>query len=230
MIAGARSYKQGQVTRDEALAVMKLSRDRGKAKGLIDRIDDLDDYQSDLFVVDGDLRIAGDLDLMKEGIFLLAIRGDLVVDGVYHDYDDPETFLLVTGAMTARDVLTAGWLEVHGELTARGSVIGDYNHGGAHLGGLRARVFYPEHHHFEVTGPVAVEYAVDSKHRLETATPLPSIEMDDPRLLEIFDAALLRVFEDHDADDRPITIVDGFQDFREIKRRVAAGVPLKTAP
>jgi hypothetical protein len=63
-----------------------------------------------------------------------------------------------------------------------------------------------------------------------TATPPPSIEMDDPRLLEIFDAALLRVFEDHDADDRPITIVDGSQDFREIKRRVAAGVPLKTAP
>lgn len=97
-----------------------------------------------MLIVDGDLRITGDLDLfkMESKPSVLVVQ---VVDGAYHDHDDPEQFMFVTGAMTARDVLTAGWLEVHGELTA-GVVIGDYNHGGAHLGSLRARVLYPEEH------------------------------------------------------------------------------------
>jgi hypothetical protein len=99
-------------------------------------------------VADGDLHIAGDLILVTENVFVLAVNGSLVVDGLYRDYDSPESFLLVSGDMRARDVITMGYLNVDGSLTT-GTLIGDYNDGTARIGGdVRARVFYGEEHYF----------------------------------------------------------------------------------
>ncbi|MEU3597240.1 hypothetical protein ABZ714_00675 [Streptomyces sp. NPDC006798] len=63
-------------------------------------------------------------------------------------------------------------------------------------------------------------------------TPPAVIERDDPRLLDPFDRDLLRVDDDHrinDNDGDAIARVDGFHDFRELKRRVRVGRPLRTA-
>ncbi|MFI1235849.1 hypothetical protein [Nocardia salmonicida] len=54
------------------------------------------------------------------------------------------------------------------------------------------------------------------------------IDLDDPRLLEHFDRELLRTVEDTADDGTAIIEVDGIENFREVKRLVMQGLPLKT--
>lgn len=215
-IPGARSYKQGQVSRDEALAAIAKLRVEYKVKHVTAALDELDDYDADLWIVDGDLHVTGDLNLSTEGAYLLAVLGDLVVDGSYADYDDPESFLLVTGSMRARDIVTAGWLEVHGDLVVD-RLVGDYNDCAAYLGGdVTCRLFYGEEHHFTIRGALTAGVVL-GRPRLEIASAPTAIPMTDARLLEHLDAALVRMQGDQ---------VDGIKDFGEVKRRVLAGEPL----
>jgi hypothetical protein len=228
MIDHVRSYRRGQVSPAEALAAIGRFRSAYKIRRLTAALDEIEDSAGDMRLVEGDLHVPGDLDLTRERIHLLVVLGDLLVDGAYGDGDDPESFLLVTGDMRARDVVTAGWLEVHGDLSTD-RLIGDYNDCGAHIGGdVRTRLFYGEEHHFAIGGALHAD-AVLGRPRLEIATPPAAIALDDPRLLEHVDRDLLRVFDDHDGDGAPIAFLDGFRDFRELKRRVRAGLPLRTA-
>ncbi|MGW0941387.1 hypothetical protein ACWD4O_02380 [Streptomyces sp. NPDC002623] len=225
MIANARSFKQRQVPRSEVLAAVGRFRDSHKIKHVTVGLDEIEDYEADVWLADGDLHVHGDLDLHQERAYLLVVLGDLVVDGGYADYDDPESYLLVTGDMRARDVVTAGWLEVHGELRAD-RLIGDYNDCAAYIGGdVHTGLFYGEEHHFTVGGALTAA-AVIGRPRLEIAQQPVGLEMDDPRLLEHLDRDLLRVYDDEDEDGRRVTCVDGIRDFREVKRRVKAGRPL----
>ncbi|WP_405720534.1 hypothetical protein [Streptomyces sp. NBC_00046] len=227
MIANVRSYKKNQVSRAEVITAISLSHNDYKIKHVTAALDQIDDYTADIGFVDGDLHIPGDLDLAQEGVYLLVVLGDLVVGGVYGDGDDPESFLLVTGNMRARDIVTAGWLEVHGDLSTD-RLIGDYNDCSAYIGGdVHARLFYGEEHHFTIGGAL-IANAVIGEPRLEIATPPAVIGLADLRILEHFDRDLLRVFDDHDNNGNAITYVDGFDDFSELKRRVNAGLPLRT--
>jgi hypothetical protein len=222
VIDNTRSYKQGQVSRAEAVAAIRLFREQHKRASVTKALDEIQDYISDFLLVDGDLHVPGDLDLTDQGIYVLAVLGDLTVDGAYGDSDDPESMLLVTGNMTARDVVTAGFLEVHGDLDT-GRLIGDYNDCDAYIGGdVRANLFYGEEHFFTIGGTLVAE-AVIGRPRLEIANEPAGIELDDPRLLEHFDRELLRM----DEEDGTV-YVDGLRDFREVKRRVAAGLPLRS--
>ncbi|RPK54626.1 MULTISPECIES: hypothetical protein [unclassified Streptomyces] len=227
MIANVRSYKKNQVSRAEVSTAISLSHNDYMIKRVTAALDQIDDYTADIGFVDGDLHIPGDLDLTQEHVWLLVVLGDLVVDGKYGDDDHPESFSLVTGNMRARDIVTAGWLEVHGDLSTD-RLIGDYNDCGAHIGGdVHAQLFYGEEHHFTIGGALIAD-AVIGEPRLEIATRPAVIDIDDPRMLEHFDRDLLRVFDDHDENDNAITYVDGFDDFHELKRRVNAGLPLRT--
>ncbi|MFF3959715.1 hypothetical protein ACFYY1_42105 [Streptomyces sp. NPDC001890] len=224
-----RSYKKNQVSQAEVITAIGRFRSDYKIKRVTAALDEIDDYTADVWFVDGDLHITGDLDLADESVYLLVVLGDLVVDGAYGDADYPESFLLVTGNMRARDVVTGGWLEVHGDLSTD-RLIGDYNDCGAYIGGdVHARLFYGETHHFTIGGALIVN-AVIGEPSLEIATrPAAVIDIDDLRMLEHFDRDLLRVFDDHDDNGNAITYVDGFDDFRELKRRVNAGLPLRAA-
>lgn len=225
MIEGARSFKQGQVTHEEALALIDRFRLPHKVEQLRKDLPDIEHFTSDLYVVEGDLQIAGDLDLQVEGAWILVVLGDLAVGGAYSDSDDPESFLLVTGSMTVRDVVTAGWLEVHGNLDVAKHLIGDYNDCSAYIGGdVRARLLYPEEHYFEIGGTVHVENAVGNRSRVKAANDPAFIRMDDKRLLELFDPKLLRTFDD---DGTSTPRIDGIKNFAEVKRRVRAGLPLR---
>jgi hypothetical protein len=222
VIDNTRSYKRGQVSRAELVAAIRLFREAHKKKSVTAAIDEIESYVSDILIVDGDLHVHGDLDLTDEGIYVLMVLGDLTVDGVYGDSDDPESMSLVTGNMKARDVVTAGFLEVHGDLDT-GRLIGDYNDCDAIIGGdVRASLFYGEEHFFTIGGALVAD-AVIGTPRLEIAKALAVIDLDDPRLLEHFDRDLLRVYEE----DGEVQ-VDGLRDFREVKRRVNAGLPLRS--
>ncbi|WP_405178598.1 hypothetical protein OG225_31840 [Nocardia sp. NBC_01377] len=228
MIADARSFKADQVSREEILAAIEGFREEYKAEQITGALDDIESYTLDILFVAGDLHIRGDLDLFTEGAFLLIVLGDLRVDGAYTDQDDPETYLLVTGDMHARDVVTAGWLEVHGDLRV-GRLIGDYNDCSAYIGGdISAGLFYGEEHFFTIEGELDADVVVGSPRLMIDHEP-EGIELDDPKLLEYFDRELLRILEDTAEDGTPIIDVDGIDDFREVKHRVIKGVPLKTS-
>jgi hypothetical protein len=225
MVSGARSYKNQQVSRDELLALLARSKVDSTRARIAEALDEVEGYTSDILVVTGDLHVPGTLDCMHDGAFLLVVDGNLVVDGCYHDYDDPESFLIVTGNMRARDVVTAGWLEVHGDLET-GNLIGDYNDCSGFIGGnVRAALFYGEEHHFTIGGVLQAGIVV-GRPRLAIATQPVGIPLTDARLLEHIDRALLRVFEDSDDDGTPILELDGIADFRALKRRVSEGIPL----
>ncbi|MDK0524402.1 hypothetical protein [Streptomyces sp. ML-6] len=187
----------------------------------------IDDYTTDIWFVDGDLHVPGDLDLAQERVHLLVVLGDLVVDGAYGDSGYPESFVLVTGNMRARDIVTAGWLEVHGDLSTD-RLIGDGNDCSASIGGdVHARLFCGENHHFTMGGALIAD-AVIGEPSLEIAIPPTVIDLDDPRMLDHFDRDLLEVYDDEDDSGNEITCVEGFDDFSELKRRVSAGLPLRT--
>ncbi|MEU4416496.1 hypothetical protein [Nocardia salmonicida] len=227
MIADARSFTAGQVSRAEILAAIDGFREEYKAEQIAEALDEIQDYNADILHVAGDLRIEGDLDLGTEGALLLIVDGNLRVDGAYTDQDDPETYLLVTGDMHARDVVTAGWLEVHGDLHV-GRLIGDYNDCSAYIGGdVLADLFYGEEHFFTIEGELDAEVVI-GRPRLMIDDEPDGIDLDDPRLLEHFDRALLRTVEDTADDGTPIIEVDGLENFREVKRLVMEGAPLKT--
>lgn len=67
---------------------------------------------------------------------------------------------------------------------------------------------------------------VVGRPRMSAGRP-DGLELDDVRLLDHFDRDLLRILDDTDEDGSPIVAVDGFRDFRALKRRVRAGQPLK---
>ncbi|MFE7041016.1 hypothetical protein ACFU9X_16675 [Streptomyces atratus] len=227
MIANVLSYKKNQVSQAEVITAIGRFHEDYKIKHVTAALDEIEGYTGDVWFVDGDLHIPGDLDLTQEGVYLLVVLGDLVVDGAYGDSDDPESFLLVAGNMRARDVVTGGWLEVHGDLSTD-RLIGDYNDCGVHIGGdVHAQLFYGEEHHFTIGGAL-IANAVIGEPRLEIAIRPAVIDIDDPRMLEHFDRDLLDVYDDEDDDGNEITCVDGFDDFHELKRRVNAGLPLRT--
>ncbi len=116
--------------------------------------------------VEGDLHIPGHLNMCDLNLAGLIVHGDLIVDGCFQDYDDPMTFTVVKGNMIANSVLTAGELEVHGNLTCE-NLIGDYNHYGCFVGGdTNAEVFFEENHHFEFVGSKSFRFAPTQNPRM----------------------------------------------------------------
>jgi hypothetical protein len=230
MVVGARSFVRGQVEREELRAAAARCRGARMRERLREALDDLDPAEGDVQIVDGDLHVPGDLDLHERHLRLLLVTGRLVVEGALTDSDDPASFLIVGGAVTARDMVTSGWLDVGGDLEVAGSLVGDYDDGEAQIAGdVRTFFFYPEEHRFEVSGGFRAEVAVGNQLRLVTARKPRFISLGDPRIAEVFDHALLRFHDDEDEDGNRIEVVDGLRDFREFKRRIKAGEPLGRA-
>lgn len=96
---------------------------------------------------------------LDAGVIWLVVKGDLVVDGLYEDTcNDAPDHVFIAGSLHAADVITAGALDVGGDLVASGIIVGDYNDGDAHVrGDLRARLVAPYDHAFRVDGKVRVD-------------------------------------------------------------------------
>ena len=221
-----RSIRRGTLGTDEALALTALFRDDPLANVTAGIVRDIADYApGDIYFHDGDLHLPGDYASDDANALVLIVRGNLTVDGVYCDTLDPDAFTLVTGNLRANAAVTAGFLEVHGDLVVRGSLIGDYNDGSAYIAGnVRCGLFYPENHHFTVLGDLEAGTAIGAvKHRVsgEGCRPADIIGLDDARLLDLFDHELLRPI---DMDGRQG--VDGFR-FPDLVARVLAGQPVK---
>lgn len=179
----------------------------------------------DALVYDGDLEVDGDLSTREIKATRLFVTGDLSVAGTFSDTDDPETYTVVFGDMKARDVLTNGWLEVHGDLTVRQTLAGFYNDCSASIGGnLGARLFFPETHYFDVGGDLNVEHVVgyDSNYRIPERLQAAVVPVEDGRAM--VDLLVREVLdpkpEELEEDEEPIL------DTAVLFARVRAGLPI----
>lgn len=227
MDAQVRSFLRGQVSDDEVRALLAgINHDHNARYALEGLARDPSSF--DILVADADLRVAGDLILLEERAFLLTVNGSLLVDGLYRDYDSPESYVLVSGDMRARDVITTGYLEIGGSL-ATGTLIGDYNDCTARIGGdVHARVFYGGDHHFTIGGRLIADAVLMlDPYLTDIAVKPPMIRDDDPRMLGYLDQELLEEGEDDDGNPAFVGI-----DRAALIKRVAAGIPLRsgTAP
>lgn len=147
-----RSLLRGETTLEELRTLTTIFED---AAPLLD--DDLIDAAYDAIVVDGDLRLPA-LDTFEAGLCILVVTGDLLIDGAYSDHDDPATGVFVLGNMRAGSVWTAGTLGVQGELQVARTLAGFYNDYSANLlGPVRAGVFWPENHWFDLRSEPAFD-------------------------------------------------------------------------
>lgn len=120
--------------------------------------------------IQGDLHVAGDLSTFAAKLVGLIVHGDLTVEGTFSDCDDPQTLTLVGGALRARTIFTSGQLEVGGAVSCE-HLLGDYNDFSAELRGpVSARLFVPEHHHFQLGGPLRIGMSIGAPG-LEDASP-----------------------------------------------------------
>ncbi len=232
-----RSYRGGTLSLDDIRHLIPMVPARSFA------IEELDEFvaqpdgfgAADVCLHEGDLHVDGDLDTAKPWMVLLVVRGNLTVTGAFlGDHHDAITRVIVTGDMRARDVVTAGLLSVHGDLSVERSLIGDDNHGRAIVGGdVSCELFYPEEHYFSVGGAFRARHLVGKvRNRLRFAggaapddTLGDGITLHDQALLELFDPDLLQIYEEEDG-----VSVDGFRDgVYGLKRRIRTGRPLRTS-
>ncbi len=220
-----RGLKTGTLTLEEARKLAGLFELKPMSRVICDLLTEIEHYDGDFLVHDGDLHIEGPLAVHELSCVVLIVRGRLTVDGCYSDADDPQTITLVEGDFNAKGVVTAGFLEVHGDANVVGPFLGDYNDCNARISGtLRCELFYPEEHFFEVGGFEAKVALGNVKHRVKGAKVTDVFEMDDPRLLQHFDRVLLRTVEEDGKVD-----VDGFADYGQVRKRVKAGIPLRAS-
>ena len=143
------------------------------------------DTEKDIVFHDGNLHVSN-LHCMRElEIGLLIVNGDLKVDGSIHVSDDLMQLLFVTGNVSANNVTTSGMLFVFEDLTVTNSILGDYNHGSAFIGGdMRAKFFYPEEYFFEVLGSAQFTYAFGNSWRLNQNQNPEVFNFNDKKLSE----------------------------------------------
>ncbi len=223
-----RSLKQGTLSPAEADALADRFQLKPMAKVIRSMLSEIDDYEGDVYLHEGDLVVDGPLSVAALNALVLVVQGDLVVKGAYSDADDPQTITLVEGSLHATGIVTAGFLEVRGDVRCAGPMLGDYNdcnclvHGSVHCD-----LFFPEEHYFEVRGDLAARVALGNvEYRVAGPGARPeAISMSDPRLLDLFDRDLLAV----DGEPGGPLEVAGFSEYIKVRRRVTSGTPLKTA-
>jgi hypothetical protein len=224
MVTAGRSFQQGEVTRAELL---KLTAQFEIGRDFFAR--DMEGWQYDVRLVEGDLTVPGGLDLFTERLAALVVTGNLEVQGLYGDSDDPWSGAFVLGDMRAATVITAGSLNVAGSLTVAGGLVGDYNDYSAAIGGqTTARYLHTEYHWFDFRGGVKVDYVLGpprgSWPKTTRLRELPGASYPDVLVPEVFSPDPADLTEEERA--------KGWFDLehREIMRRTSAGEPVLLDP
>ena len=222
-----RGLKQGTMSPAEADALADRFQLNPMAKVIRSMLSEIDDHDGDVYLYEGDLVVDGPLSVAELGAIVLVVQGDLVVRGAYSDADDPQTITLVEGSLHATGIVTAGFLEVRGDIRCAGPMLGDYNDCNCLVhGSIHCDLFFPEEHFFEVRGDLVARVALGNvEHRVKGPGARPEVmAMTDPRLLDHFDRELLRV----DGEPCGPPQVGGFGEYIQVRRRVISGAPLKT--
>lgn len=212
-----RSFLKGEVTLEE---IRQLTKDFDEAEPLFDD-EMMDGTDYDVRVVDGDLHVEGDLRTFEHDLCGLVVTGNLTVDGLFADTDDPATGVFVLGDMTAARVVTNGSLGVKGSLTATEVLVGFYNDYGAEVGkDVVTPFFAPENHHFEIGGTLKAKAVVGhaAEFRIPKAMKADAEKLKPKNLYELLVPEVLEGDPEHPEKAEV--------DNAALRKRVLAGQPI----
>ncbi|NMO14228.1 polymer-forming cytoskeletal protein [Pyxidicoccus fallax] len=205
LIPKARSFNAGSLTAETVLALLK-KHVRGKfaqsstlrsAKRFVEQRVASNRASGDILHHKGRL-VLDELSLGRRmRIGLLLVEGDLVVKGRYEDSLDPESVVVVTGSLRAGEVITRGFLEVHGNLVAERSILFLDNDACCEVfGDVRAPFVYTNYHAVKVHGGVKARLVTGDAKHIRSTEKHTFIEETDRRVRDLLSPKLLKVFAD----------------------------------
>jgi hypothetical protein len=215
------------------LSIEDLRARRGRLRSSItplhlDNITQRDELFHRAIHVAGDLHVEGNLVLHDAEIQVLIVDGNLHVDGRLEDRDDEEieSLVIVGGNLEARDLITYGTLEVHGNLIVPGHLLLLDNACIAHIeGDIDAGFILDQYHHCAVDGEVRCPLVVMDSARIESDKPVEFLDFGS-ELAGHLDHALLEGEED---DSEPHGYYVDWVDVEAIAERVRAGQRIRRA-
>ena len=207
-IARARSLRRGTLSLDEVDHIAEQQVRGEQARLQISRLaqmwrTDPESHTTDLLIHDGDLEIDGDyITDLEQWTELLIVSGDLTVSGRYEDSRDPESVVIVTGNLRAGNLITAGWLEVHGNVEVNQCALFDDNDCCAEVfGDLTAgALIFTDYHHVQAHGRVTAPVVISDFRRIESPHDIEFIEVTDARLADLLVPEVLAVEGDTDGE------------------------------
>lgn len=144
---------------------------------------------------------------------ILIVDGDLTVKGLLEDSLDPESVIIVTGSIQATDIITKGFIEVHGDMIAERSVLFRDNDGCTEIfGDLIAPFVCTKYHSVNVHGVVKAKLCTGDAQHIR-AKKVSFIEETDRRVKALLSPKLLKLLaeemlEEEDEDDDWIDFID----------------------
>jgi hypothetical protein len=225
----AKSFRQGTLDAAEAHALVATHAKsdfgalRKVAKRAVAERVGGDYLDTDILFHKGKLTVAGDFSTakLKPAIGVLLVDGDLVVEGRFEDSLDPESLVIVAGSLRAHDLISEGFLEVHGDLVVDESAVFLDNDGCAHVhGDLSARFLYTMYHSVKVNGRVQAKLATGDAKHISCKSQYEFIKECSQKMRGLVDRKLLEIIGDED-DDKDWCI-DRF-DYEKLVKMVRQG-------
>lgn len=140
---------------------------------------------------------------------LLIVEGDLHVKGRYEDSLDPESVVIVTGTLRAGDVISKGFLEVHGDLLAERSILFLDNDACCEVfGDVRAPFVYTSSHAVKVHGGVKARLVTGDGKYIRSPRKVAFIEETEREVRDLLSPKLLKRFADEMFEDEEGEEVD----------------------
>lgn len=215
-IPKAKSFNAGTLTADTMLALVKQhgrgtfakSSTARAAKRFIQEHAASENVEGDVVYYKGRLVLDALTTRKHPCIRLLIVEGDLVVKGRYEDSLDPESVVIVTGSLRAGEIITEGFLEVHGNLVAERSILFLGNDACTEVfGDVRAPFVYTQYHAVNVHGGVKAQLVTgDAKQHIRAQQKHTFIEETDRRVRDLLSPKLLKrfaeeMFEDEEGEE-----------------------------
>jgi hypothetical protein len=203
-------------------------------------LEDVSELASDVLVHSGDLKIQGDLVTFRSpGVALFIVDGNLNVTGTFENGMDPNCVMVVTGNLTANNIVNGGFLEVHGNVTAHNAAMFiDNDPCSEIMGSLVAPFVYTQYHSAKIHGSITSRLYTGDDDTLETKAQKKKergfLEETNPKVKGLLSPGLLKALaeeifeqeagEEVDEDDGWIDFVDSAKLTKFLR---AGGNPLK---
>lgn len=169
-----------------------------------------DSGDADVLLHEGDLTIDGDFfTWIRPFTGWLIVRGNLEIKGSIGDSLDPESSIIVTGDLRADNMVTRGWLEVHGDLRVRQNLIFLDNDCSTEIfGDVSAELVYTKYHYVKIHGSLTGAVISGDANRYKASNEYKFIAEDDVEILELLDRRIFVIEGDPDSDDEDGWCID----------------------
>lgn len=204
-------------------------------------MEELDDLECDILMHSGDLCVEGNLATFRPpGAALFVVDGNLDVKGSFENAMDPTCVVIVTGDLSAQNVINGGFLEVHGAVRASvATLFVDNDPCSEIFGDVEAPFVFTQYHSARIHGRLIASLYTGDDDTLETKAQKKKergfVCETDLRVRPRLSPALLTVLAEEIFDAEPgqePDEEDGWIDYIDSEKLIdflrKGGVPLNT--